>query len=88
MANTSQARKRVRQNERHRLHNASLKSMCRTYMKKVVAAIEGGKKAEAEAAYKEVAPTLDRMVCKGLMHKNKVARHKSRFTKHIKAMQG
>jgi small subunit ribosomal protein S20 len=87
MANTPQARKRARQNETRRQHNASLRSMYRTYIKKVVTGIESGKKDVAEKAYQEAVPVIDKMVSKGIMHKNKAARHKSRLSKKIKALQ-
>ena len=51
MANSAQAKKRARQNEQQRKHNASLRSMVRTYLKKVVNAIAAGDKAAASAAY-------------------------------------
>ena len=86
MANTKQARKRVRQAEKHRQHNASLRSMMRTYMKKVTAAIAAGEKEAAADALKAATPIIDRMANKGIIHKNKAARHKSRLTKHVKNM--
>nr|VFJ46830.1 MAG: small subunit ribosomal protein S20 [Candidatus Kentron sp. FW]VFJ48966.1 MAG: small subunit ribosomal protein S20 [Candidatus Kentron sp. FW] len=60
--------------------------MLRTYLKKVNAAIAAGDKAEAEAAFKAAVPIVDRMAGRGLIHKNKAARHKSRFSAHIKAL--
>lgn len=87
MANTKQAKKRARQAETHRQHNAGLRSVARSYIKKVVKLIAEGKKAEAEAAYKEAVPVIDRMADKGLLHHNKAARHKSRLNAHIKAMK-
>lgn len=86
MANTKQAKKRVRQAEKHRRHNASMRSMLRTYIKKVVAAISTGDQQSALASLKEATPIIDRMVNKGIIHKNKAARHKSRLTGHIKKM--
>src|SRR3990167_1164482 len=86
LANTKQAKKRAKQAENHRKHNVSLRSMLRTYVKKVVKAIEGGKKAEAQAAFAEAQPMIDRMASKGFIHKNKAARHKSRLQQHIKAL--
>jgi len=86
MANTPQARKRARQNETRRQHNASLRSMYRTYIKKVVTSIESGKKDVAEQAYKTAIPVIDKMVSKGIVHKNKAARHKSRLSKRIQGM--
>lgn len=86
MANTPQSKKRARQNEKARKHNASLRSMTRTYIKNVVKAIESGDQAAAKSAYTAAVPVIDRMADKGLMHKNKAARHKSRLNGHIKAM--
>ena len=86
MANSPQARKRARQNDKRRLHNASMRSMARTYMKKVIAAIESGNAEEAQAAYAAAVPIIDRIADKGVIHKNKAARHKSRFNAQIKAL--
>ena len=86
MANSASARKRVRQAERRREHNVALRSRMRTYMKKVVNAIAAGDKANAQAAYKEAVPMMDAGVTKGLMHKNKAARHKSRLNARIRAL--
>lgn len=87
MANTPQAKKRARQNEKNRKHNASLRSMARTYMKKVNAQLEAGNYEEAQAAFKQAQPIMDSMVNKGIFAKNKVARHKSRMTAKIKALK-
>ncbi len=87
MANSAQAKKRARQAETRRQHNASFKSMMRTYLKNVVKAIQSGDKAQAEAAYKAAEPVIDRTARKGLIHANKAARHKSRLSQHIKNMQ-
>ena len=87
MANSPQARKRAKQNEKRRQHNASLRSMVRTYLKKVLAAIESGDVENAKAAYAAAVPVIDRVADKGgIMHKNKAARHKSRLNTKIKAM--
>lgn len=87
MANTSQARKRARQAEKARLHNGSLRSMVRTYIKKVVAAIQSGDAEKAKTAYAAAVPVIDRIADKGIIHKNKAARHKSRLNAQIKALQ-
>lgn len=84
MANTKQAKKRVRQAEAHRRHNASMRSMLRTYIKKVSAAIATGDQNVALVSFQEAVPIIDRMADKGIIHKNKAARHKSRLTSHIK----
>ena len=86
MANSLSARKRVRQAEKSRLLNASQRSQVRTSIKKVLAAIEAGDRDAAEAAYKAAVPAIDRSVSKGLMHRNKAARHKSRLNGHIRAL--
>lgn len=86
MANTPQAKKRARQNDKARAHNASLRSMVRTYLKKVVAAIEAGDAEAAKAAYAVAVPVIDRMADKGIIHKNKAARHKSRLNAQVKAL--
>jgi small subunit ribosomal protein S20 len=87
VANSAQAKKRARQNVKQRQHNASLRSMVRTYIKKTIAAIATGEYATATAAYKAAVPVIDRMADKGIIHKNKAARHKSRLNTKIKALQ-
>ena len=86
MANSAQARKRARQAEKRRRHNASRRSMMRTYIKKVVYAIEAGDQERARAAYEAAVPQIDRAANRGLIHKNKAARHKSRLNARIRAM--
>ncbi|AMX01631.1 30S ribosomal protein S20 [Microbulbifer thermotolerans] len=86
MANSPQAKKRARQNDKRRKHNASLRSMVRTYIKKVVAAINAGDAEKAKAAYAEAVPVIDRIADKGIIHKNKAARHKSRLNAQIKKL--
>lgn len=86
MANTKQAKKRVRQAEKHRRHNASMRSMLRTYIKKVLAAITAGDKKLALTCLQETNPIIDRMASKGIIHKNKADRHKSRLSAHVKKM--
>jgi len=86
VANSAQARKRARQAENRRQHNAGRRSLMRTEVKKVIKAIDAGDKAAAEAALKSAAPVLDRMAGQGLIHKNKAARHKSRLNAQIKAL--
>lgn len=87
MANTIQARKRARQSEKHRERNASQRSMIRTTIKKVVKALDANDKAGAIAAYAEMVPVIDRYATKGMIHKNKAARHKARLTARIKALK-
>ncbi len=87
MANSPQARKRASQAEVSRRHNASFRSMVRTYIKKVIATIDSGDYEAASAAYKTAVPVIDAMADKGIIHKNKAARHKSRLNKAVKALQ-
>ena len=86
MANSPQARKRARQAESRRGRNASMRSMYRTYLKRVNAAVETGDKDAATAAYADAVPVLDKLVGKGILHRNKAARHKSRLHAQIQAL--
>ena len=86
MANSAQARKRARLSLKNRAHNASLRTAFRTAVKKVLKAVEAGDKAAAQAVYRESTKVLDRIADKGVFHKNKAARHKSRLSAKIKAM--
>ena len=86
MANSAQARKRAKQGEVRRRHNASFRSMVRTYIKKVDTAIAGGDHAVATEAYNSAVPVIDRMADKGIIAKNKAARHKSRLNTAVKAL--
>ena len=60
--------------------------MVRTYMKRVEAAIASNNSEDANTALVEAMPLIDKMVSKGIMHKNKAARHKSRLNKRVKAL--
>ena len=86
MANTAQARKRARQNDSQRAHNASLKSAFRTAIKKIVKAIQGGDKKLAKEAFDQNISIIDRIADKKIIHKNKAARHKSRLNSAIKSL--
>ena len=87
MANTAQAKKRAKQSETRRQHNASQRSAMRTALKKAVTATEAGDYEVANAAYKAAVPILDSAVTHGILHKNKAARHKSRLNAKIKALK-
>ncbi|AEF43791.1 30S ribosomal protein S20 [Serratia plymuthica] len=87
MANIKSAKKRAVQSEKRRKHNASGRSMMRTYIKKVEAAIVAGDKEVAQNAFNVMQPIVDRKAAKGLIHKNKAARHKSNLSARINAMQ-
>jgi small subunit ribosomal protein S20 len=86
LANSRQARKRARQGEARRQHNAAMRSKMRTFVKKVVKAIESGDKKTAEAAYKDAVPLIDSSAGRNMIHANKAARHKSRLNARIRAM--
>ena len=86
MANIKSAIKRARQNIKLRQHNASARSTYRTYIKNVLKAVEAGDHEAARAAYAKAQPIIDKAADKGLMHKNKAARIKSRLIARVKAM--
>ena len=86
MANTKQALKRSRQAEKHRIENKWQISRMNTLIKRVLAAIESKDITKAKAEYLSAISATDRLVNKGLIHKNKAARHKSRLNKHIAAL--
>ncbi len=86
MANTAQARKRARQAEAARQHNASLKSALRTAVKKVRKAIAAGDKAAATAQFQASQAVIDRIADKKIIHKNAAARTKSRLVQAITAL--
>ena len=86
MANSPQARKRAKQNDKQRAYNASLRSLVRTKMKQVLAAVNAGDHGPAQEAYNAAVPVIDRMANKGIIKKNKAARHKSRLNAKVKAL--
>jgi small subunit ribosomal protein S20 len=86
MANTAQARKRARQNDKQRAHNTAQRSEYRTAVKKVRKAILAGDKAAAQAALQLSMSSMDSLADKKIVHKNMAARHKSRLSAAIKAM--
>ena len=86
LANTAQAKKRARQAEKHRQHNMGIRTQLRTSIKKIHTAIAANDKKAANARYQEAQPIIDRMVSRGIIHKNKAARHKSRMNAQIKKM--
>ncbi|MCE6449234.1 30S ribosomal protein S20 [Acinetobacter baumannii] len=87
MANIKTAKKHALTSEKRRKHNASRRSMVRTFIKKVDAAIAAGDKEAAQNAFLVMQPLVGRQAAKGLIHKNKAARHKSNLTARINAMQ-
>ena len=86
MANTAQARKRARQSVALNKHNASMRSMLRTSIKRVRQAIDAGDKAAANEVLRKATSVIDRVADKKIIHKNKAARHKSRLAAAVKAL--
>jgi len=86
MANSAQARKRARQAVAQNKHNASMRSMLRTAIKRVRQAIESGDQAAANDVFRKASGVIDRVADKQIIHKNKAARHKSRLSAAIKAL--
>ena len=86
MANSAQARKRARQADTARAHNASLRSRLRTAVKAVRKAVAKGDKTFAQTVLRDSTSVIDSIADKKIIHKNKAARHKSRLSAAIKAM--
>ncbi|CUH86683.1 hypothetical protein PH5382_00596 [Phaeobacter sp. CECT 5382] len=86
MANTPQAKKRARQNEKRFEVNKARRSRIRTYLRKVEEAIESGDKAAATAALRAAQPELMRGVTKGVYHKNTASRKVSRLASRVKSL--
>jgi small subunit ribosomal protein S20 len=87
VANIKSAKKRAKQTIVRNARNDSQRSMLRTAVKKVVKALDANDAASAETAFASAQPLLDRMAARGLIHRNKAARHKSRLTARIKALK-
>ncbi len=85
MANTKSAEKAARQAEKHRVRNVALRSRMRTAIRKVNDALAGTDKAVVKTSYAEAVPQIDALVTKGLIHRNKAARHKSRLAAKARA---
>ena len=86
LANTAQARKRVRQAAKARNSNAAKKSVFRTSIKKVLKSISDKNSEQSKKDFISAVSCIDKLVQKGLIHKNKAARHKSRLNNKIKAL--
>ncbi len=86
MANTPQAKKRIRRNDARATINSNRVGRIRTFIKKVESAIEGGLKDEAAAALAAAQPEMARGIARGVMHKNTVARKLSRLTRRVAAL--
>jgi len=86
MANTPQARKRIRRNANRATVNGARVSRIRTFIKQVESALAAGDKDTARTALQRVQPELARGVAKGVVHKNTAARKLSRLTKRVVAL--
>ena len=86
MANTPQARKRIRRNEARAVINGNRLGRIRTFIKKVESALDGGDKSAAAEALKAAQPELARGVARGVLHKNTASRKLSRLTKRVAAL--
>jgi small subunit ribosomal protein S20 len=87
MANIKSARKRAKQAVERRAHNMSLRSEVRTAIKNVTKAVAAGKKDDAEKVLRESQRVIDRIVAKGVLHRNAGDRHKSRLAHAIKSLK-
>jgi len=86
VANIKSAEKRARQTIKRKAHNASSRSRLRTAIKGVITAVDAGNKEEAIANLKVAVPVIDTMVNKGIIHRNKAARHKSQLNARVKEL--
>tara|TARA_B100000424_G_scaffold238599_1_gene204769 strand:- start:272 stop:547 length:276 start_codon:yes stop_codon:yes gene_type:complete len=86
LANTPQARKRVRQATKSRISNASKKSEFRTSIKKILKSISDKNAEQSKKDYISAVSCIDKLAAKGIIHKNKAARHKSRLNNKIKSL--
>jgi small subunit ribosomal protein S20 len=86
LANTKSAEKAARQSTVHRARNDALTSQLRSAIRKTTLALKAGKQDDALAALNAATPVIDSMVNKGIIHRNKAARHKSRLTKQVRAL--
>ena len=86
MANTPQAKKRIRRNTRRAEINGNRVGRIRTFVKKAEAALAAGDKSAASEAMAQVQPELMRGVAKGVLHRNTASRKFSRLTKRLTAL--
>ena len=86
MANIASARKRARQAEKRRLHNAAMRSELRSAIRDIRKAIAAGDKKSAGSVFQRAAAVIDSIADKNIIHKNAAARQKSRLAARIKAM--
>jgi len=83
LANTLSSKKRIRQNEKHRLRNKTVRTRTRSYIKRAQLAIEEGNPENATQSVKNAISEIDRAKSKGVLHRNNAARRKSRLMKRL-----
>lgn len=88
MANIPSAKKRAIQAEERRKRNKSRRSEMRTSIKRVLQAVKGGDQHKAQEAYRHAVGVIDRTANRGIIHKNKAARHKSRLNERVRQLAG
>ncbi|MCD0463096.1 30S ribosomal protein S20 [Roseiconus lacunae] len=86
MPNTASAKKRLRQNEKRRVHNRGIRSRMRTQLRRVREAVASGDSEKAQTEFRIAAKRLDQAAAKNLIHKNAAARSKSRLNKLVKSV--
>jgi len=87
MATSPSAKKRIRQNERDRVRNRARKSAVKTQVRKFLDAVHGGDVTQATELYRCVTKNLDQIAAKGVLHRNTVARRKSRLAKRLNQLR-
>lgn len=83
MPRPKSVQKRIRQNAKHHAYNQHYKSRVRTLVKNVM---QTTNKSDAEPIYRKAVSTIDKVASKGVIHKNKAAREKSKITKHLNSL--
>ncbi len=86
MPNTASAKKRLRQNDKRRQQNRTLRSRMRTQLRRVREAVAEGDGEKAQAEFRVASKRLDQAASKNLIHKNAAARSKSRLNKLVKSV--
>ncbi len=87
LANTRSAKKRIRQNEKRRVRNKTIRSRSRTYVKQARELIQSGDHSSSAEAVKQAISELDRAALKGIIHRNNAARRKSRLIAHLSKLE-
>ena len=87
MANHKSAIKRIRQNEKRRLHNRTYRNRARTLVKKARVAIDSGNLEEAREATHIAVRDLDKLASRGVVHKRNAARRKSRLMQQLAQLE-